>query len=361
MATEITNEDGTLDADAATDAIDRELDTQEPESGEQSRKDTSDSAEDGGDGTDDEPTKLLGDEETARKSEDKPGEGEAEEESDEDEWFRKDDIRELVESLELSEEDIREFSGPDELDRHVRFLDKQLLEEGKRTLRPGDEQEEALAAQEEAERKQQASERAKERPRDRGRFIKPNDEEGDYKPSLDANDYDEELVGEFATVGKLADSANKRVQQLEDRILAFEAERMQAGHQQMVQSFDAIVDGLEHDDLFGSASELRPGSDQFKAREALWDTTGDLLAGMKARGKPAAMTATAVKRAMHQRFAKELSTKQRTQFSEKIRKQAKTRLGGGSQKSNLEKPYTGPIEKDPELIAAHKRMLEENG
>lgn len=276
------------------------------------------------------------------------------EQEDSDDWTTAADLAELVESLGLSEEDLAEFGSREELDRHVKLLDKQLIRAGKEALaKPGEEQEAALRAQAEAERRAEASERAKQQPRKDGRFAKTEEaEEPDESLTLDEDYFDERLVA----VHKQTVS---RLQQLEARLRVFEQRDTEAQQREIVRTFDRIVDTLGHDDIFGKSAELAPGTDAWKNRSGLYETTTELIAGAIANGKRVGMVESIVRRALNQRFADQLSKKQRQDFASKVRKQASRTLGASQR--NRPGKYDGPLEKDPELLELYRQLEKESG
>lgn len=342
MATDITNDDGTLNREAATavldaysPAADRELTTptEEKKEGEAAA----------GVPKQEQPPKP--------KEEDK----EPAPPKQREDWQSAEDLRDLVESLGLSEQDLAEFTSREEFDRHVRFVDKTIMREGKRALSPGDEQAEILAAQEEAARRQQLAERAKSQPRERGRFVKAEDEADVYKPQISPDEIDESIVEEFQRLGE---HATRRIQALEEELAEMRAERAEERNRRFVESFDSIVDGLGHADIFGNSKSLQRDTDEFKARAKLWDAAGVLIAGLDRLGKPAGMSAALVRRALNQEFADELSKKERKQLTDKIRTQASQKLGGSPQRTSVERPYNGPPEKDPYWKEVYDKILE---
>jgi hypothetical protein len=265
-------------------------------------------------------------------------------------WFSADDAREMIESLGLSPEDVAEFGDRDDFDRHVRLLDKQFMREGKdakQRLQPGDEQQAAIEAAEQQRKVEQQRQRASEQPRDGGKFVKQEADE----LVLDPIQFDDELVKVF---GKAAE----RIKQLEARIEQMGQKEVETQHQANVRQFDAIVDQLGHEDLFGNSEQLQP--EYFKARAQLWDALATLAVGMVTRGKQVSnpITKAMVVRALNAEFSDKIQQKQRRSFSERVRKQAGRRFGGGSQRAPG-KQYTGPLEKDPDLLAAYNAMLAE--
>ena len=333
---ELTKSDGTLDYDAASKVIDAETGAIEQE----------DLAEREG-----------ADAETTTKPAEEPSGKGKEESADtdigDDNWVSREDIRELIDSLGLSENDAREFSGPEELERHARFVDRQFMQEGKRLaqqLKPGEEQEAALASQDEAQRRMAAQQRASQQPREGGKFAKA-EEAGDDDPPLNPEYFDEELVSKF-------NRQAERIKRLEERIAQADSQQREASHRQMVSAFDSIVDTLGHEDVFGKSDGLDRDSDHWKNRAKLWEAASVLVAGMASKGKAASLSPALVRRALNQEFADLLSTKNRRSYSERMLKQSGRKLGSGGQRvaTGEHRPWNGPPEKDPALHQAYREM-----
>lgn len=324
---ELTKSDGTLDYDAASKVIDAETGAIEQE----------DLAE--REGADAETTTKPAEEPSGKGKEES-----ADTEIGDDNWVSREDIRELIDSLGLSEDDAREFSGPEELERHARFVDRQFMQEGKRLaqqLKPGEEQEAALASQDEAQRRMAAQQRASQQPREGGKFAKA-EEAGDDDPPLNPEYFDEELVSKF-------NRQAERIKRLEERIA-------QADSQQQEAAFHSIADSLGYEDLFGKG--LNRNSDQQQNLAKLLEATDVLIAGMASKGKAASLSPALVRRALNQEFADLLSTKNRRSYSERMLKQSGRKLGSGGQRvaTGEQRPWNGPPEKDPALHQAYREM-----
>jgi len=269
-----------------------------------------------------------------------------------DDWVSADDIRELVESLGYSDDDVSEFQSRDEFERHVKLVDRQFMRDGREVTkpRPGDDQEAALQAQEVAISRQEASERAKQQPRENGRFVSAEATEDGYKPQLD-DEFDERIIEEFQ---RLSGYYEGRIKALESRYQE-DTQRSEANH------FNAIVDALGQDDLFGKSEEIRPRSEQAKNRDKLLEASRILMAGIASRrGGDQKLTESLVKRAANLEFADHFSKKQRQSFNDRIRRQAARRHGSGSQRVSAQ-AYAGDPTKHPDLLAAFRAMEAENG
>jgi hypothetical protein len=261
------------------------------------------------------------------------------------------DMRELVNSLGLTDDQIREFSGPEEIERHANLLDKQLMRLGE-TKRPGESQEAALEAQEPAQKQLEKVERAVKQERDeQGRFVSAEK----YIPLVTADDFDEGLAGEFQ---RIAEHFNERVAKLES-LLQQNEERSRRSE---VQQHDTLIDTLGHEDLFGTVEKPR-STEQQENRVKLLRALKILRNGMESVGQSVSVTPTLLKRALNQEFADQLSTKQRQSLTKKIQDQSKRKLGGGRGRSSLSEQmdWSGDRTKDPVLLEAFRAMERESG
>lgn len=333
---DITEEDGTLDAGAAEKALDEKaLDDFEAanppeETGDETKTETKDE------------TSVAGDDKSAGGDDEAVVDTKVESEED---WVTNSDYRELLESMSISEDDARKLSGPEELERLATHVDKRFLKEGQKVA----EQETALDAQDAAQKKADAQERAAQRERDKGGKFKSEDTDG-YKPDLDENEFDEKVIGEF---GRLNEHHQRRYEQQEERIAKLEANHREAADRQTDSMFDTIVDSLDNKELFGTSE-----APNAKARGQLRTALDTLSAGMKALGTPVDMTPALVKRALNLEFADELNKQHRAAFTRKVQNQSQRKLGGGGQrtKSAGDEAWTGEPEDDPVLKEAYDRL-----
>jgi hypothetical protein len=276
-------------------------------------------------------------------AEDPLGSGEetaAPERGEEQDWVANlpDESRELMESLGLSEEEAREFSGPEELQRHAALLDRQLLRQG---------QSQDSGTQEAEETSPPVGQEA-ERPRgEDGRFVKAD---SPYEPSLPEDEYDEAFIEEFKNLSGYFEG---RLQNLEQQLRASEDRYLAAERQQM----DVLVDHLGHDDLFGNSSKSVTAK-QRQSRGRLLDTVAILQAGMRSLGSEVAATPALMRRALNQEFADQLAEKQRQGFTRDAISQSAKKLGGGPSSFNREGKTEDPLEF---LRKVHENMEREAG
>ena len=350
MAKELANADGSIDVSAAEEAFDA-YEQQHVVAEEEDTK--------AGKPADETPPKPS-DEEDDDEDDGEPAAGDAGDEEGDD-WVSREDVRELVESLGLSAEEVAEFSGPEELERAARLLDRRLMEAGRQAReKPGEAQEAALAAEEAARTRQEAQQRAAEQPRGQdGKFTSDDGEAGDYRPEITADYYDEALVGEFNRLDK---HQADRIRQLESRLESFASQLEERSTAQEIERFDAIVDQLDEGELFGAADAIQPDSDPARNRAKLWEAVDTLRDVMAAQGKRATLTPALVRLALSVEFADKVSERQRRDFSRRVQQQSQRRLGsGGRRNAGPDRPWTGDPERDPVLLEAYAAMERENG
>ncbi len=317
MPKSVTKEDGTLDKEAVNELLDEHEKTLEPAQAK------------------------AEEEKTADAEDENASDGAAAIEGDsEDDWIAalSADLKELADSLEISEGDLREFSGPEELERHARLHDKHIMRLGRTPPEEPDE-----------EPKEEPAPKA--RGKD-GRFQKAEDV---YEPGLSQDEYDPAIVGEFK---KVADHFGDRIGRLEKMLKASEERVASAERQQR----DAIIDTLGHEDLFGAVDKPRSAAQETN-RQKLLDSFDVLRAGLVALGKRSNSTPALMRRAFNSEFAEYLSTKHRKSLTKALQKQSSNRLGGGkSQSASLHsKAWTGDPEEDPALIEAYWNAVKESG
>jgi len=313
---ELTTPDGVLDEKAASETIEKVMKEERDEMAEATAAKDTTAAED----------KVPAKEDAA-----------VDEESDGDDWVTSEDIAELIESLGYSEEDMAEFAGPVEFQTHVRLLDREL-----KRVRPGDEQERALEADELSRQKDARTAQVKEQYREDGKFAKAPEE----LPKLDPDEFDERLI--------------EAMEARDARIAALEAQINDSGQKAILQDFDNIVDGLGFDDLFGKSEDLKPAERKERAR--LFEEYKEIFNIQEARGKPVSGKGTnraLVLRALNLEFADEIKKQNRRELTSKIKKQSARKTGSGHRQAT--KQYDGPIEKHPELIERFKQLESENG
>lgn len=211
------------------------------------------------------------------KSDDDSEAGESDEESSD--WFD-DDVKAEIAAYGIDESDIKDFANREELDRALRLLDRNAVEDGRRAIEGSDDDEE-----EETE----------------------EPDEGTYAP-LDPDVYDDEIVRN--------DSAfNTRLAALESLLIhrdALDKERQ----------FDAVIDEMGHGKLFGKTGEET--AKQLKNRENVYIAVN---AQLNARG--GGDMSHWVKVLSQGLFAEEFGKKTIQNHTRKISRQSNGRQGGG--------------------------------
>lgn len=232
-----------------------------------------------------------------------------EETGDEDEspeWLT-DDVKAEAAAYGIDGSDLADFASREELDRAFRLFDKTALEAGRKALAEGEK--EGTARNE------------------KGQFVKqekPSTEppkeqslkDGRYQVSLDADVYDDGIIGELTRMNDHYAS----------RLEAIEAHYAEANAISKERQFDSLVDSLGHADLFGKTD--KETSEEKQRREDLFVEVETYLAGRKALGRPAELSETIVNRIARSLFTEEIRKKELKQQTRKISKQSNGRLGG---------------------------------
>ncbi|MCU0962872.1 MAG: hypothetical protein MUF48_22480 [Pirellulaceae bacterium] len=257
-----------------------------------------------------------------------------------------DEHRELATTLGLGAEELRQLSGPEELERHAQLFDQYLYRSARDAEKPA------------AETPPPVAEAATEPPRGPdGRFAKS--ETTGYEPSLSTDDYNEDLVQEFA---KLSDTLTRR---FEARVAELESQlaesRQQAAESQQ-QQLQALVDTLGQDDLFGKTDGTRTKA-QLENRDKLLTAAQVLRNGARGLGQEVAWTPNLLRRALQLEFADQLTAKHRQQWSQQLKQQGQKKLGHSGKRTGLNEqaPWTGEPTKDPVLRQAFYSYLRDNG
>ena len=316
---QLINDDGVLDEKAAGQAIDEVMKEANAELNQAAKQDT--------------------DSKTESNTSDKEIDSNFDDNSKiEGGWTETDDIKELMSSLDYSDEDVSEFSGPDEFERHVRLMDREI----KRRVQPGDEQEDALEADEISRSKNAKKEKANEQYREDGKFAVPSEQ----LPTLDPEEFDERLID-------VLNARDAKIKELENRL-----NDSQQGN--VLSDFDNLVDNLGHEELFGNSEDLKPAEREQRVR--LFEEYKEIYNILEARGKPVkgkSVNRGIVLRALNLEFADEIKQKSRRDITKKVKRQQKRITGSNQRVSN--KHYDGPIEGHPELHQAFKDLEAENG
>ena len=338
---ELTKEDGSLDVDAANELF-NEYDkkyrednpAEDPKADEKASEDQPTQPE--------QPVAENNSGSDEKAADDNP--------SSDDDWRATSDIRELVESLGLSDEDLGQFSDADDFGRHVSIFDRQLRKTGEDAL---------LKASQPRENVEPAPEKPEEKEAvlrdEKGRFVKRES----YKPALDKEEFDGDLVAEFE---KMSEHYESRITELESIVLGNHQSILQERNERFMNQFDSYVDKLGNEDLFGKSSDIKPDTDEWTNRSKLFDAMGQLMAGMNEKGMKDSMSSSLVKRAFSQEFPDALTKEQSQTRKKQAKAQSKKKLGGGNAKPSLgeESVWNGDPSRDPFLIAAYREMSQQN-
>ena len=135
-----------------------------------------------------------------------------------------------------------------------------------------------------------------------------------------------------------------------------------AEYRSELDSFDESVGGLGNESLFGKSSyeNLAQGSAEAQNREQLYDQVLVLASGYQNQGKGVPSMGDLVKQAYHTVFSGEIENQSRKSFNNRLRKQAKRRLGSGSSAKKTSVPTDDPVD-NPLLKEAFYGFLKDNG
>lgn len=257
--------------------------------------------------------------ETDSGSEDTAPEGEETGEVESQEDWLDDDLKAEVAAYGIDEKELADFTNREELERALRFFDRSALEAGRKAMAEEDEPKEDKSVRD-----------------DKGRFT-PKEEpkpEGQYEVKLSADEYDENLIGEFLG---LRDHYESRIAELESRFEEAEQFFADSAARAEEEQFDSIVDSLGHADLFGKSGKEKPK--ELERRESLYIEVKARMIGLKSFGIETDLNSALVNRVARSVFAEELGKKDLKAQTRKISKQSDKRMGGGATKPN-EPPET---------------------
>jgi len=260
---------------------------------------------------------------------------------------------EIVAVLGLTEAQIKEFGSEDEFDRYVRFRGQEFVRQGAALAQRSGQPPQAEPVPD-ADRRpaDERSQRVVQQPRERGRFVKADTEPDDevYEPGdAVAQNWGEDMAGELGKVGQHLSRQRQEIRdvqstqaKLQDVLNRAEARERAAVQNEMIRQFDAVVNNLGDEELFGNSKPASKDSPQHKARERLLvDGVLPLLTGLESQGRPAAITFEMVRWARNAVFAEELKQRHRKEFVADLRNQSKRTLPSGSMPSRTA-PTTVP-------------------
>jgi len=248
----------------------------------------------------------------------------------------------------IADEDLSEFSGREELDRALSLMDRAALKAGR-----------------EAGRKDDAEAAPQARGRD-DKFVQRQSKEPDadgasqpFEIDLDLSDFDEDLGKKVkGALTGLRDHYEGRMKALDERFTTVEVESQARIAEAMETRFDAIVDSLEHADLFGHAGS--ESEKQLEARRKLFDEHHVYLTGLKALGRDARMDQASISRVLRMAFAEHISKQEQKNLTQRITKQSNLRMGVGAERP-AEQPFKGPLKNHPDVQREYKQLQEARG
>jgi hypothetical protein len=248
-----------------------------------------------------------------KKSSSKSAPDESEESGDDvavsPEWMT-DDAKAEAAAYGIDESELFDFASREELDRALRLFDKTALEAGRKAMAEGEG---------DTTRNEKGQFVKKEEPK----AALPKEEtrqDGRYQVSLDKDEYDEGIIGEFT---RMRDHYESRLEALE----SYFAEASASAEEQR---FDSFVDSLGHTDLFGTTG--KESEKELERRRDLNVAVKAQLIGLEKLGRPAEMSQQLIARVANMAFGEELGKKLLKQQTRKISRQSDGRQGGSPTK-----------------------------
>ena len=135
-----------------------------------------------------------------------------------------------------------------------------------------------------------------------------------------------------------------------------------AEYRSELDSFNDAVGKIGNGGLFGESSyqDLQQGSAEAQNRERLYDQVLVLATGYHQQGKQMPSMGDLVEQAYRTTFSNEVDNRNRRSFNDRVRKQAKRRLGSGSSSKKTSIPTDDPVD-NPVLKEAFEGFLKDNG
>jgi len=135
-----------------------------------------------------------------------------------------------------------------------------------------------------------------------------------------------------------------------------------AQYKSELDSFNESIGELGNADLFGEGSyqDLQQGSAEAQNCEQLYDQVLVLATGYQQQGKQMPPMGDLVKQAYRTAFSTEVDNQNRKSLNDRLRKQAKRRLGSGSSSKRTSVPTDDPVD-NPVLKDAFEGFMKDNG
>lgn len=270
------------------------------------------------------------------------GKGEGETEESESADWRDEETKEYATMMGVSEDELSDFGSREELDRALRISDRKAFEAGEAAESPVVEKPKPVIQQ--SEKPETA---AQDDPfADLSRFKLG--EEFDEKAAKPINDF--------------VDSAVATIKDLQTRVARFEQQsQRQATADIHRRAFDSLH-SLGNVELFGKPGEKATKEQAANVAKAI-DAHFTHARGLFASGRQAAPTPAFLKAAVNLAFGDQISKQQRQQLTDKLRKQAAKRTGGGTAKI-APKPKGAmtdleTLKADPDLDALFSQLTAE--
>lgn len=225
------------------------------------------------------------------------GEETLEAEEVETDWLD-DDTKAEIAAYGISEDEIADYTSREELDRALRFLDKNALDIGRKD-KPDE------VHNEQTQEVQKTSET--------------------YEVQLDKDVYDEAIVNEFT---RMRDHYESRLKAFESSVEAMNQRFAETDAIAEQKIFDNLVDSLGHADLFG-----KTGNESKKERGRRDQLYSDLYAfvtGLESRGVQPDINEALLKKVVRMTFPDEHDKKVIKNHTRKVTKQSNSRQGGGA-------------------------------
>ncbi len=126
--------------------------------------------------------------------------------------------------------------------------------------------------------------------------------------------------------------------------------------------FNEAVGEIGNSELFGESGyqDLSEGSSEAYNREQLYDQVLVLATGYQQQGKQIPEMSDLVNQAYRTAFSSEVDNRSRKSFNDRVRRQAKRRLGSGSSAKKTSVPTDDPVD-NPVLKEAYEGFLKDNG
>ena len=139
-------------------------------------------------------------------------------------------------------------------------------------------------------------------------------------------------------------------------------EQKTAQYKSELDSFNDAVGTIGNKELFGESGyqDLAQGSTESRNREQLYDQVLVLASGYQQQGRQIPAMGDLVNQAYRTTFSNEVDNQSRKSFNNRLRKQAKRRLGSGSSAKKTSVPTDDPVD-NPLLKEAFDGFLKDNG